>query len=93
MRSHTGPLIGFSDETRELNQGLKTFLREHVYRHYKVQRMTSKAQARDDARCSMPSSADPRLMPEEHSVDRAAAARRTRERRAGRGPWPITSPA
>jgi len=59
-------LIGFSDETRELNQGLKTFLREHVYKHYKVQRMTSKAKrvmtALFDAFL-----ADPRLMPEEHS--------------------------
>ena len=66
VRSHTAPLIGFSDETRELNQGLKTFLREHVYKHYKVQRMTSKAKrvmtALFDAFL-----ADPRLMPEEHS--------------------------
>jgi dGTPase len=45
VRAHSAPLIGFSDETRELNQGLKTFLREHVYKHYKVQRMTSKAGA------------------------------------------------
>jgi dGTPase len=28
---------------RELNHALKSFLREHVYRHYKVRRMTSKA--------------------------------------------------
>jgi dGTPase len=39
----SGPLIGFSDAARELNQALKTFLREHVYKHYKVRRMTSKA--------------------------------------------------
>ncbi len=65
VRSHGAPLIGFSDQTRELNQGLKTFLREQVYKHYKVQRMTAKARrvmtALFDAFL-----ADPRLMPEEH---------------------------
>ena len=44
VRSYPGPLIGFSDATRELNHSLKVFLREHVYRHYKVRRMTAKAQ-------------------------------------------------
>ena len=43
VRAHAAPLIGFSDATRELNQALKSFLREHVYKHYKVRRMTSKA--------------------------------------------------
>jgi dGTPase len=43
VRSHPGPLIGFSDSTRELNYSLKTFLREQVYKHYKVRRMTAKA--------------------------------------------------
>jgi dGTPase len=43
VRSHPGPLIGFSDVTRELNYSLKTFLREQVYKHYKVRRMTAKA--------------------------------------------------
>jgi dGTPase len=37
------PLIGFSTEARTRQVELKSFLREHVYRHYKVQRMTSKA--------------------------------------------------
>ena len=37
------PLIGFSDATRELQHSLKTFLREYLYKHYKVRRMTSKA--------------------------------------------------
>ncbi len=66
VRSHTAPLIGFSDETRELNQALKTFLREHVYKHYKVQRMTSKAK-RVMTELFDAFLADPRLMPEEHS--------------------------
>src|SRR5450432_2362386 len=43
VRSHPKPLIGFSDKTRELNYALKSFLREQLYKHYKVQRMTSKA--------------------------------------------------
>jgi dGTPase len=44
VRAHAKPLIGFSDNTRELNHSLKSFLREHVYKHYKVRRMTAKAQ-------------------------------------------------
>ena len=43
VRMRSAPLIGFSDSTGEANQTLKSFLREHVYKHYKVQRMTSKA--------------------------------------------------
>jgi len=43
VRLQPVPLIGFSEATRELNRELKTFLREHVYKHYKVRRMTSKA--------------------------------------------------
>lgn len=65
VRSHPAPLIGFSDATRELNLALKTFLREYVYKHYKVQRMTSKARrvVRElfDAFFD-----DPSLMPDEH---------------------------
>jgi dGTPase len=66
VRSHGSLLIGFSDETRELNRGLKTFLREQVYKHYKVQRMTSKAKRVMTALFEA-FLADPRLMPEEHS--------------------------
>ncbi|MEA3105597.1 MAG: dGTPase [Gammaproteobacteria bacterium] len=65
VREHSQPLIGFSDATRDLNYALKTFLREHVYRHYKVRRMTSKARrvvgALFDAFFN-----DPTLMPVEH---------------------------
>jgi dGTPase len=71
VRSCPGPLIGFSDRTRELNHALKTFLREHVYKHYKVRRMTAKARRvivlLFDAFFN-----DPTLMPDEH---RAAGAR------------------
>ena len=36
VRAHAKPLIGFSDATRELNYGLKVFLREELYKHYKA---------------------------------------------------------
>jgi len=65
VRAHSKPLVGFSDITAELNHELKTFLREHVYKHYKVRRMTSKARrvvsALFDAFLN-----DPGLMPDEH---------------------------
>jgi dGTPase len=43
VRSHPKPLAMLSDECREEHLELKAFLREQVYRHYKVVRMTSKA--------------------------------------------------
>lgn len=70
VRAQPAPLIGFSDATGELNQGLKTFLREQVYRHYKVQRMTSKAR-RVMTSLFEAFIEDPRLMPEEHSANAA----------------------
>jgi dGTPase len=72
VRAHPAPLIGFSATTRELNLGLKTFLREHVYKHYKVQRMTSKAR-RVVRELFDALFADPGLMPDEH---RATGSRR-----------------
>jgi dGTPase len=65
VRTHQGPLIGFSDAMREMNLGLKAFLREHVYNHYKVRRMTSKAR-RVVAALFEAFFNDPNLMPEEH---------------------------
>jgi dGTPase len=38
------PLAAFSTEVREQNRELKTFLRTHLYRHYRVMRMSAKAQ-------------------------------------------------
>jgi dGTPase len=67
VRAQPATLIGFSENTRELNHDLKTFLREHVYKHYKVRRMTSKAQRviheLFDAFFN-----DPALMPDEHEA-------------------------
>ena len=65
VRSHSGPLIGFSDATRDANWELKRFLREHVYKHYKVQRMTSKAR-RVVRELFEAFSAGIGLMPDEH---------------------------
>ncbi len=43
VRAHTKPLARLSEACYEEHLELKSFLREHVYRHYKVLRMTSKA--------------------------------------------------
>lgn len=43
VRNHTEQLISFSDEMRSHNQELKRFLRENLYFHHKVYRMTRKA--------------------------------------------------
>ncbi|MBI4807545.1 MAG: deoxyguanosinetriphosphate triphosphohydrolase [Nitrosomonadales bacterium] len=37
------PLVAFSTEMHEFNRELKSFLRTHLYRHYRVMRMTAKA--------------------------------------------------
>jgi dGTPase len=38
------PLVAFSPEMHELNRELKAFLRIHLYRHYRVMRMSAKSQ-------------------------------------------------
>jgi dGTPase len=43
VRAHAKPLARLSEACYEEHLELKSFLREHVYRHYKVLRMTSKA--------------------------------------------------
>jgi dGTPase len=43
VRMHSKPLAMLSDACYQEHLELKTYLREHVYRHYKVLRMTSKA--------------------------------------------------
>jgi dGTPase len=75
VRAMSSPLIGFSDATFELNRALKAFLREHVYRHYKVRRMTSKAQ-RVVKSLFEAFLDDPDLMPEEHSETAARLERK-----------------
>jgi dGTPase len=43
VRHHDGPLVAMSDTVREEHLALKSFLREQLYHHYRVQRMTRKA--------------------------------------------------
>jgi len=43
VRALNQPLIAFSDDMIETDQALRSFLMDHMYRHYKVNRMTSKA--------------------------------------------------
>jgi len=69
-----GPLIAFSAAMRREADELKSFLRESLYRHYQVRRMTSKAQriVRDLFGAFLD---DVRLLPTDHQsraqVDRA----------------------
>ncbi len=43
VRALPAPLVAFSDEMRQNDRALRTFLFQRMYRHYKVNRMTSKA--------------------------------------------------
>ena len=43
VRNHGDTLIVFSDAMREKNLQLKRYLRTHLYRHYRVHRMSAKA--------------------------------------------------
>jgi dGTPase len=70
------PLAAFSESVRREADELKSFLRDHLYRHYQVMRMTSKARriVRELFAAFMD---DPRLLPADHRVraerDRARA--------------------
>ncbi len=56
------PLAAFSAEMHELNRELKAFLRTHLYRHYRVMRMTAKARRIIDD-LFQAFMEDPRLLP------------------------------
>ena len=43
VRGYGAPLVGFSPEMANINKHLKAFLMQRMYRHYKVNRMSSKA--------------------------------------------------
>jgi len=64
VRQFGRPLIEFSAGMAEVNQALKAFLHERMYRHYRVNRMTSKARrvVRDLFDLFM---AEPECLPEE----------------------------
>jgi dGTPase len=64
VRSHGKALITFSDAMREKNLELKRFLRTHLYRHYRVHRVSAKA-GRTLTALFEAFLDDPRLLPEE----------------------------
>jgi dGTPase len=74
VRGQGGALIQMSETVRTEHLQLKQFLREHLYRHYRVQRMTRKARTVVTGlfRAFMD---DPLLLPDEHraAVKRLAA--------------------
>lgn len=65
VRLQPRPVIGLSDTTQEEHRELMRFLRERVYRHYKVLRMTTKAR-RVIQELFGAFMADIQLMPPEH---------------------------
>jgi dGTPase len=82
VRARSAPLLTFSADVREEHLELKRYLREHLYKHYRVLRMTTKAKrvVRElfDAMFS-----DVDLMPTEHQeVARRLEAAEGRDGRA-----------
>jgi len=65
IRQHPQQLISFSDTMRTQNQELKKFLRENLYYHHKVYRMTRKAHHVIEALFNI-FLEDVRLLPPEH---------------------------
>jgi dGTPase len=78
VRLQSRPLIALGEATLDEHRELMRFLREQVYRHYKVLRMTAKAQ-RVVKELFGAFLADPRLMPPEDqaAVSQAESARGT----------------
>ena len=62
------PLVGFSGELREAQREMKRFLRQHLYQHFQVLRMTSKAQ-RIISDLFSAFVSDPRLLPPQYKSD------------------------
>lgn len=65
VRNSSTPLIGFSSEMKELSLELKQFLRNHLYSHYRVYRMSNKAKNIVN-RLFEAFLSDPGLLPVEH---------------------------
>ena len=62
VRKHSRPLVTMSTEMREVHLELKGFLAEYVYKHYRVVRMTRKAQ-RIISELFEAFRADPKMLP------------------------------
>jgi dGTPase len=73
VREAQSPLISMSDGIRERHLELKRFLRDALYRHYRVLRMTRKAR-RVVSELFAAFMDEPRLMPNEHQDSATAAA-------------------
>ncbi len=80
VRAHRGSLIAMSEDIAAQHLELKQFLRERVYRHHRVLRMTSKARRVLESLFGA-FMGDVRLMPEDH----CEAARRTEAAEGPRG--------
>ncbi|HHH35689.1 MAG TPA: deoxyguanosinetriphosphate triphosphohydrolase [Gammaproteobacteria bacterium] len=65
VRAASAPLVGFSEEMAAMNLELKRFLRQALYRHYRVRRMSAKAE-RIVADLFEAFLDDPALMPPAH---------------------------
>jgi dGTPase len=78
VRGRAKPLAAMSDEVRAEHLELKKFLNEHVYRHHKVQRMTSKAR-RVITQLFEAFLGDENLLPPEHRDLAAGEKRRSSE--------------
>jgi dGTPase len=68
VRAQKKPLIAFSEETRAEATALKRFLYQHLYRHYRVYRMTRKSQ-RVIQELFEAFNEDPLLLPPEHQAE------------------------
>jgi len=75
VRNHAAGLIAMSEDISGQHLELKRFLRERVYRHHRVLRMTSKAKRVLESLFSAFMS-DARLMPEEYCAAAQRACRR-----------------
>jgi dGTPase len=75
IRRRAKPLAAMSDEVRAEHLQLKKFLNEHVYRHHKVRRMTSKAR-RVITQLFEAFLADESLLPPEHRGSVGGAKRK-----------------
>ncbi len=76
VRLHTEPLIGFSPGMRRQGLELKRFLREQLYRHFRVTRMTTKA-ARTVRALFEAFMTEPGLLPPEFSARAATLEHET----------------
>ena len=67
VRNHSTPLIAFSEQMAASHLALKRFLREKLYRHYRVHRMSMKAQ-RMVSELFEALFDDPKLLPHEYQL-------------------------